>query len=236
MGARIWLSLHLKKFGRQNTITTRHQQDSNLRPQRGRDTLWFESLALTTPPQRLMMTLFFYPNMMWKGEGKIQKITYSSSLQYYQHPQLILGSSRSTFSRIWTFDCKFRSIPLFKTYNLSSWHRSQLNVQHPRYDSKKIPIYTDVFQKLLKAEANRRVRMCNLQSAKDCASVKTSLATVRARAQEWGKWRCGGWVIYWWVEGRLVAVVGALGQVSQSVFGACCARVSVCLLQRGCTA
>ena len=42
------------------------------------------------------------------------------------------------------------------------------------------------FQKLLKAEANRRVRMCNLQSAKDCASVKTSLATVRARAQEWG--------------------------------------------------
>ena len=41
-----------------------------------------------------------------------------------------------------------------------------------------------VFQKLLKAEANRRVRMCNLQSAKDCASVKTSLATVRARAQE----------------------------------------------------
>ena len=42
------------------------------------------------------------------------------------------------------------------------------------------------FQKLLKAEADRRVRMCNLQSAKDCASVKTSLATVRARAQEWG--------------------------------------------------
>ena len=41
-------------------------------------------------------------------------------------------------------------------------------------------------QKLLEAEANRRVRMCNLQSAKDCASVKTSLATVRARAQEWG--------------------------------------------------
>lgn len=40
------------------------------------------------------------------------------------------------------------------------------------------------FQKLLKAEANRRVRMCNLQSAKDCASVETSLATVRARAQE----------------------------------------------------
>ena len=28
--------------------------------------------------------------------------------------------------------------------------------------------------------------MCNLQSAKDCASVKTSLATVRARAQEMG--------------------------------------------------
>ena len=43
------------------------------------------------------------------------------------------------------------------------------------------------FQKLLKAEANRRVRMCNLQSAKDCASVETSLATVRARAQEWRK-------------------------------------------------
>ena len=40
------------------------------------------------------------------------------------------------------------------------------------------------FQKLLKAEANRRVRMCNLQSAKDCASVETSLATVHARAQE----------------------------------------------------
>ncbi|KIL61803.1 hypothetical protein M378DRAFT_816938 [Amanita muscaria Koide BX008] len=40
------------------------------------------------------------------------------------------------------------------------------------------------FQKLLKAEAFRRVRMCNLQSAKDCASVKTSLATVHARAQE----------------------------------------------------
>jgi len=29
--------------------------------------------------------------------------------------------------------------------------------------------------------------MCNLQSAKDCASVKTSLATVHARAQEMGK-------------------------------------------------
>lgn len=41
-----------------------------------------------------------------------------------------------------------------------------------------------VFQKLLEAEASRRVRMCNLQSAKDCASVKTSLATVHARAQE----------------------------------------------------
>jgi hypothetical protein len=40
------------------------------------------------------------------------------------------------------------------------------------------------FQKLLKAEAIRRVRMCNLQSAKDCASVETSLATVHARAQE----------------------------------------------------
>jgi hypothetical protein len=39
---------------------------------------------------------------------------------------------------------------------------------------------------LLEAEANRRVRMCNLQSAKDCASVKTSLATVHARAQEMG--------------------------------------------------
>ncbi|KZT21385.1 hypothetical protein NEOLEDRAFT_1073553, partial [Neolentinus lepideus HHB14362 ss-1] len=40
------------------------------------------------------------------------------------------------------------------------------------------------FQKLPKAEAKGRVRMCNLQSAKDCASVKTSLATVHARAQE----------------------------------------------------
>ena len=40
---------------------------------------------------------------------------------------------------------------------------------------------------MLEAEANRRVRMCNLQSAKDCASVKTSLATVHARAQEIGK-------------------------------------------------
>ena len=54
----------------------------------------------------------------------------------------------------------------------------------------------EVFQKLLKAEANRRVRMCNLQSAKDCASVKTSLATVRARAQEWGKGTVGRRVIY----------------------------------------
>ena len=44
----------------------------------------------------------------------------------------------------------------------------------------------EFFQKLLEAEANRRVRMCNLQSAKDCASVKTSLATVHARAQEMG--------------------------------------------------
>jgi hypothetical protein len=44
-----------------------------------------------------------------------------------------------------------------------------------------------VFQKLLEAGANRRVRMCNLQSAKDCASVKTSLATVHALAQEMGK-------------------------------------------------
>ena len=41
-----------------------------------------------------------------------------------------------------------------------------------------------IVQKLLRAEANRRVRMCNLQSAKDYASVKTSLAIVRARAQE----------------------------------------------------
>lgn len=41
-----------------------------------------------------------------------------------------------------------------------------------------------VFQKLLKTEVDRRVRMCNLQSAKDCASVETSLATVHARAQE----------------------------------------------------
>ena len=45
---------------------------------------------------------------------------------------------------------------------------------------------SNCFQKLLKAEADRRVRMCNLQSAKDCASVKTSLATVHARAQEMG--------------------------------------------------
>ena len=39
---------------------------------------------------------------------------------------------------------------------------------------------------MLKTEVDRRVRMCNLQSAKDCASVKTSLATVHARAQEMG--------------------------------------------------
>jgi hypothetical protein len=39
------------------------------------------------------------------------------------------------------------------------------------------------FQKLLEPEGNRRVRMYNLQLAKDCASVKTSLATVHARAQ-----------------------------------------------------
>ena len=32
-----------------------------------------------------------------------------------------------------------------------------------------------------------RVRMCNLQSAKNCASVETSLATVHARAQEMRK-------------------------------------------------
>lgn len=56
------------------------------------------------------------------------------------------------------------------------------------------------FQKLLKAEANRRVRMCNLQSAKDCASVKTSLATVRARAQEWRNTTRGG---------RLISATGA---------------------------
>ncbi|KZT24392.1 hypothetical protein NEOLEDRAFT_1067731, partial [Neolentinus lepideus HHB14362 ss-1] len=43
-----------------------------------------------------------------------------------------------------------------------------------------------VFQKLPKAEAKGRVRMFNLQSAKDCASVRTSLATVHARAQEMG--------------------------------------------------
>ncbi|KAF9009109.1 hypothetical protein BDZ89DRAFT_1078756 [Hymenopellis radicata] len=34
-------------------------------------------------------------------------------------------------------------------------------------------------QKLLEAEANRRVRMYNLQSAKDYASVRTSLAIVQ---------------------------------------------------------
>ena len=33
----------------------------------------------------------------------------------------------------------------------------------------------------------RRVRMCNLQSAKNCASVETSQATVHARAQEMKK-------------------------------------------------
>jgi len=48
------------------------------------------------------------------------------------------------------------------------------------------------FQKLLKAEANRRVRMCNLQSAKNCASVETSLATVHARAQEMRKSKLTG--------------------------------------------
>ncbi len=35
------------------------------------------------------------------------------------------------------------------------------------------------FKKLLEAEANRRVRMYNLQSAKDYASVRTSLAIVQ---------------------------------------------------------
>ena len=52
------------------------------------------------------------------------------------------------------------------------------------------------FQKLLEAEANRRVRMCNLQSAKDCASVKTSLATVHARAQEMGNKDCNRVPLY----------------------------------------
>lgn len=37
---------------------------------------------------------------------------------------------------------------------------------------------------MLEAEANRRVRMYNLQSAKDYASVVTSLAIVLTRAQE----------------------------------------------------
>ena len=50
----------------------------------------------------------------------------------------------------------------------------------------------EVFQKLLVAEAARWVRMCNLQSAKNCASVKTSLATVHARAQEMGKGKGSG--------------------------------------------
>ena len=72
-----------------------------------------------------------------------------------------------------------------------------------------------VFQKLLKAGANRRVRMCNLQSAKDCASVKTSLATVHALAQEMGnqnqeratliyadQFRAGSFSITWSVRAK----------------------------------
>jgi len=62
------------------------------------------------------------------------------------------------------------------------------------------------FQKLLKAGADRRVRMCNLQSAKDCASVKTSLATVHARAQEMGKKEKG--------RSSLYIQVVSLGQAS----------------------
>jgi hypothetical protein len=49
-------------------------------------------------------------------------------------------------------------------------------------------IEVNFFQKLLRAEALRRVRMCNLQPAKDCASVITSLAAVLARAQEMGNY------------------------------------------------
>ena len=62
-------------------------------------------------------------------------------------------------------------------YLLNKYKKKKKRLTHPEDDLK-------FFQKLLKAEANRRVRMCNLQSAKDCASVKTSLATVHARAQE----------------------------------------------------
>ena len=54
---------------------------------------------------------------------------------------------------------------------------------------------------MLKAEANRRVRMCNLQSAKDCASVKTSLATVHARAQEMGNRKGWNRGVYMYLEG-----------------------------------
>ena len=43
------------------------------------------------------------------------------------------------------------------------------------------------FQKLLVAEATRWIRMCNLQLAKNCASVETSLATVHAQAQRRGQ-------------------------------------------------
>jgi hypothetical protein len=43
-----------------------------------------------------------------------------------------------------------------------------------------------ICQKFCKPEGEQGVRMCCLQSAKDCASVRTSLATVHARAQEMG--------------------------------------------------
>lgn len=43
---------------------------------------------------------------------------------------------------------------------------------------------TEICQRLLKAKANRRVRMFNLQLANDCVLVGTSLTTVHARAQE----------------------------------------------------
>ena len=74
--------------------------------------------------------------------------------------------------------------------------------------------YHDVFQKLLKAEANRRVRMCNLQSAKDCASVKTSLATVHARAQEMGKARVARSVGLYTVWGMRTDHVAGYGKLA----------------------
>ena len=71
---------------------------------------------------------------------------------------------------------------------------------------------------MLKAEANRRVRMCNLQSAKDCASVKTSLATVRARAQEWGT-EVGGRGFIWGGYFRAGWAVVRLSQPGDALWG-----------------